>query len=243
MDRQADGYLTELSRQGYGSPFVLTTMATRGVITLVFDDGYEGVYTDVVPLLRRWQIPAVFAVPLDAQAVSRTEARPTVPWQQWQSIVSEGHELAAHGITHRSFTRLSSEELERELRVPAATLSATTLVYPGGGTSAAVKSAVGAHYKAARGTQYGFELLPPRDPFGLHTVNYTRHNFSLARANWRALWACATNRWLIETYHLVDDNEREAVHSVSLSELTRHLDFMRRLPIRFATIKQIVPGI
>lgn len=211
-------------------------MRTRGAISLVFDDGYEVVYQHVLPLLNRWQIPAVFAVPLDHEAVWRTEGRPTVPWEQWQSVRDAGHELAAHGISHRSFTGLDQATLREELAVPARTLPATTLVYPGGGINAAVKQAAGTYYQAARSTIYGIESLPPRDALALRTVNYTRNNFSLARANWRALWACTTNQWLIETYHLVDDSENARVHSVGLTAFRHHLAFIRRLPVRFVTI-------
>lgn len=216
----------------------LLYMSNRGTISLVFDDGYEVIYRHVVPLLNELKIPATFAVPLDPEAVVRTEDRPCVPWEAWQELEKSGHELAAHGVTHQSFKVLDPVTLDEELRLPAQTLRASTLVYPGGGYNPDVKKAAATYYQAARTTEPGFESLPPQDPMALKTINYTRNNFSVLKANARALWAYATNRWLIETYHLVDDAERSRVHSVGLTEFTKHLRFIARIPLRKVTIRQ-----
>ncbi len=211
---------------------------TRGTISLVFDDGYEVIYRHVVPILNKLKIPATFAVPLDHEAVQRTEDRPCAPWETWQGLQQQGHELAAHGVTHQSFKILDPVTLDEELRLPAQTLHASTLVYPGGGYTPEIKKVAKAYYQAARTTEPGFETLPPHDPLALKTINYTRNNFSATKANARALWAYATNRWLIETYHLVDDAELSRVHAVGLTEFAKHLRFIARLPVRKVTIRQ-----
>lgn len=213
-------------------------MKPRGVITLVFDDGYQVIYDQVVPLLNELKIPGVFAVPLDHEVIKRMEDRPTVPWQRWVEV-GQNHEIAAHGISHRSFTTLDARELHEELAAPAKTLSAKTVVYPGGAVNIAVAKAAAAYYNAGRSTTFGIETLPPSNRMQLKTINYTKNNFSLLKANLRALWACLASRWLIETYHIVDDQEREKVHAVRLQDFRRHLLFLRWLPVEIKTIAAV----
>lgn len=213
-------------------------MKKHGVITLVFDDGYQVIYDQVVPLLNELEIPGVFAIPLDSDAITRTEGRPTVAWQRWLDI-DPRHEIAAHGISHRSFTTLDSAELQEELSSPVQALTAQTVVYPGGAVNHTVAQAATTYYRAGRSTAFGIETLPPRDRMQLKTTNYTKNNFSLFAANLRALWACLTSGWLIETYHLVDDHEQEKVHVVRLQDFKRHLHFLKRLPVEIKTIAAV----
>jgi len=74
----------------------------------------------------------------------------------------------------------------------------------------------------------------------LKTYNFTRRNFSVAKANLLASWAYLSNTWLIETYHLIDDNETTYDHTVTLRDFTKHLSFITKLPINIATIDQVI---
>lgn len=209
----------------------------RGAVTLVFDDGYTNIYQNVVPLLAQYNLPAVFAVALEHQAIEQTEGRPVTPWTAWLELKKQGHEIAAHAVSHRNLTSLSDNELAFELSEPARTLSATTLVYPGGAYDDRVVREAAKHYHAGRGVTKGFEHKQPATPMKLKTYNFTRHNFSPARANALAAWAWAADRWLIETYHLVDDDESEKEHAVRLGDFASHLKFLSRLPVDVVTIE------
>ncbi len=212
----------------------------RGVITLVFDDGYEAVYQHVLPLLNELHLPAVFALPLDTAAFQFKTTEPVRPWQNWLSIQKAGHEIAAHGTTHTDLRQLTPAVLEQELKQPHYTLQASTLVYPGGALNETVREQTKKHYEAARTTQYGFEKLPPHDPWTLKTVDYTKDNFSLIRANARVLWAWLTNSWLVETYHLVDKKPSNMHHSVHFTDFERHLRFIQKVSIPVKTINETI---
>lgn len=207
-----------------------------GILTLVFDDGYTHIYEDVVPLLDKNDLPGVFAIPLERQAVAASESLATTTWQAWLPLAARGHEVAAHGISHVDLTTFNDNELHRELREPQEKLQATTLVYPGGSYNDRVVTAAKEIYQAARTVHTGFEQLPPRDPFTLHTINYSQRNWSLYKANLRVWWAKLTNKWLIETYHVVSD-ESQATHYVPLAEFKRHLAFVKRSGISVKTIR------
>lgn len=214
-------------------------MPTRGAVTIIFDDGYTKVFETVVPLLTRYRIPGVFAVPLDNMAIERTEQRPVTAWSDWKTIEVSGHEIAAHSVSHRDLTGLDDTELDIELREPEHALGATTIVYPGGAHDERVVAAAQKHYRAGRTVVKGFEDMDPVDPLRLKSYNFTQKNFSVWKANALVAWAYLTNRWLIETYHMVDDPD--LVHSVPLAQFQKHLDFIKHLPIATQTIKERIP--
>lgn len=218
-------------------------MRKRGVITLVFDDGYEVIYRNILPLLNELKIKGVFAVPLNSEVIQQTESRPTVAWPEWFKVKKDGHEIAAHGISHRSLPTLSADELTQELSLPAQQLSASTLIYPGGAFNDLVKKEASQYYSAARSTRRGIETLPPRDPMALKTYNFTRHNFNVHKVNALATWTWLRGGWLIETYHLVDNTEKECVHAVTLDAFKRHLYFIKDLPIRIGTMQEVLASL
>lgn len=211
----------------------------RGVVTLVFDDGYQEVYDQIVPQLEARGLRGVFAVALDEAEMFKQESLPIAPMDKWLGLIDKGHEIASHTISHRNLTSLSDADLERELAQPKEKLRAQTLVYPGGGFDDRVAAAAAKYYLAARTVRYGFESLPPAKPMQLKTVNYSRRNFSRLKANMRALWACLNNLWLIETYHMVGLTS-DKTHDVSGRDFERHLDFLACLPIANLTCAQTI---
>lgn len=215
-------------------------MMRRGVLTLVFDDGYRAVYDHVLPLLRAYGWRAVFAVPVETAATERSEWAPIMPLPTWkEACLREGHELAAHGVTHRALTTLSDSELDAELRESKRHTGASTLIYPGGAVDARVRRSAAEHFSAARGVAWGLETLPPADPFRLRTLNATTKNFRWWKYHPRELLAALTGKWVIETFHRVTDRP-EFAHDVSLHDFQSHLATLARLPLRIATIRDVV---
>ena len=215
-------------------------MSTQGAFTLVFDDGYTDVFNEVIPLLEKYGIRAVFAVPLSPPD-GHIENEEIESIQRWQDVAKKyGHELAAHGVTHANLTTLSKNELSKELEAPARQLDSTTLVYPGGAYDEDVIAEAKKIYRAARTVQFGLETLPPENCFKLKTLNYTKNNFSLVRANMYALLAYVQQKWCIETFHMVRSAHSNMNHFVSLSDLDAHLDFLTSIPVRIATMQEVI---
>lgn len=212
----------------------------RGCVSLVFDDGYEKIYKDVVPLLRQYTIPATFAIPLENETIHHKTQQPLTPWHQWLPLTQEGHEIAAHSVSHTDLTRINNDQLERELAEPATTLQAHTLVYPGGAHNDHVVALTKRYYQAARTVRKGFETLPPQDPFRLKSFDFTRDNFWVGKANALALYAYLTGSWLIETYHMVADDTPTIRHYVPLQAFAKHLAFLYHLPVAKKTINQVI---
>jgi peptidoglycan/xylan/chitin deacetylase (PgdA/CDA1 family) len=213
---------------------------SRGVISFVFDDGYESVYRAVVPALEEHGFKGVFALPLAHETMANQSKQLVRPWPRWLGVQSRGHELAAHSATHRDLTTLASDELDHELRSSHQAWGATTIVYPGGAYNEAVVENAATYFSAGRTVERGLEPLHPSAMLALRTFNFTKRNFSLWKANLIALWAWLTNSWLIETYHLVDDAKTDIMHTVPLQDFRRHLQFVSRLPLTNKTIHEAV---
>lgn len=216
------------------------------MVTLCFDDGYQAVFNQVLPLLRRHVMRAVFAIPLNTAALETTEKSPVVPLEDWKlACAADGHELAAHGVTHSALTTLSDAELASELTRAQEATDARTLIYPGGAHDARVTAAARQYYRGARTVLPGFETLPPRAAYRLRSLVATGQNFQVWKWNLRALWAVITNRWLIETFHDVSPTGNRPTaavsrHTIPLPALEAHLKFLKRLPLRIATIREVM---
>ncbi|MEK7500074.1 MAG: polysaccharide deacetylase family protein [Patescibacteria group bacterium] len=215
-------------------------MKHHGVITLVFDDGYQAVYDEILPLLAFYKVKAVFAIPLEPNN-GEIAGEKIAPLQDWiQAAKKYGHEIAAHSVRHVDLTELTHDDLMEELSQPARVLSAKTIVYPGGGHNNHVIAEAKKFYSAGRTVMRGLETLPPKNVMQLHTINFTKNNFSVLRANIHALAALVRNKWLIETYHFVSSQPSTLIHSTLVNDLDAHLDFITSLPVSIKTIQEVL---
>jgi len=85
-------------------------------VLLTFDDGYEGHYTHVYPLMKKYGYPAVFSI-FTAKVDGDIIGRSTVTWSQLQEMVADPLvEIVSHSVTHpRDLRTLPDDELEWEL--------------------------------------------------------------------------------------------------------------------------------
>ncbi|MDO8512085.1 MAG: polysaccharide deacetylase family protein [bacterium] len=210
----------------------------RGIISFVFDDGYSEIMSEALPLFEKYGFRATVAVPVNAKKVVVPPNTSVLSLDTWKDYCAKkGHELAAHGLSHVPLPSLSDEQIQKELKESKEKTNATTLIYPGGAFDKRVKEISSQYFSAARTTKRGWENLPPKDFFALNTFNASRNNFSVLKWNLWALKAYWGNKWLIETYHHV--NQANELHSVQLHSLESHLRFIRHLPVRFATIAEV----
>lgn len=86
-------------------PEMLWSLADRRTVCLTFDDGPGRPTAAVLEVLRQEGVPAAFFV-----LGNRCAAYPDLV----KRIHAEGHTLGLHGMEHRSYTGLSSSELEAD---------------------------------------------------------------------------------------------------------------------------------
>ncbi len=102
----------------------LPEMADREGIILTFDDGYRDNYLYAFPSLSRRNIP--FAVFLTASYIGTSRLLPhdrgsdpevnrLLTWEEVKEMADKGVEFGSHGLNHLRFSRLSREEIKREI--------------------------------------------------------------------------------------------------------------------------------
>lgn len=132
-------------------------------VVLTFDDAFRNVLEAAIPALQEAGFRAtIFAVADPARETNewpgqdgRVPRLPLLDPGALRLIAGLGHEVGAHGLTHRRLDRLSDDEAEEELEGARTRLEDTlgrevvTFAYPFGRATSAVKRRTAAHYLAA----------------------------------------------------------------------------------------------
>lgn len=82
-------------------------------ILLTFDDGYEGHYTHVYPLLKKYNYPAVFSI--YTVKVGKKMGRSSLNWQQLKEMAADPLvTIASHTVNHKVMPGLTASQLQLE---------------------------------------------------------------------------------------------------------------------------------
>jgi len=148
-------------------------IGTRDLLVLTFDDGYAEMHSVVLPLLRRFNLPATLYLPtayieeqrpIDwgryQELPAALRPRP-LTWAQVRELQASGFfTIGAHTHTHLNLTAATPEEIEREIRQSNALLlerlglRVRHFAYPYGRGSAGAREVVARFYETA--TVQGF---------------------------------------------------------------------------------------
>jgi peptidoglycan/xylan/chitin deacetylase (PgdA/CDA1 family) len=142
----------------------------RRPVVLTFDDGYDSVYRNVVPVLKRLHWPGVLYLQLGA-----TRSPDGVSRAQVARMMRDGWELGSHTINHLDLTTVAPAQLREE------TAGARDLIrrwfhrtprdfcYPAGRFNrTAIKAVRAAGYLSATTTQPG--LATPDKPYEIKRI-------------------------------------------------------------------------
>lgn len=98
------------------SPEQLTNHLRTGLplpakpILLTFDDGYEGHYTHVYPLLKKYNYPGVFSI--YTAKVGKKMGRSSLNWEQLRQVAADPLvTIASHSVSHTVMEALPPEQL------------------------------------------------------------------------------------------------------------------------------------
>ena len=128
----------------------------RAVI-LTFDDGHREHYTTVLPLLKKYNLKAVFFI-----ISGKADTDPLfVTWDEIRKIAEQGSEIWSHSVNHYAISTLSlsgirhevidsKKQLEAKLELPI-----ISFCYPMGRYDARVLREVEKEYLFARSTKWG----------------------------------------------------------------------------------------
>lgn len=120
-------------------------------VILTFDDGYEDNYTELFPLLKKYQVKATIFMITGSIGEEKYLTEAQIKEMARSGLVS----FQSHTVTHQLLPDLSAEELETELIQSKKTLYQLTgkepfvLCYPTGKQNARVREAVAKEYQFA----------------------------------------------------------------------------------------------
>jgi peptidoglycan/xylan/chitin deacetylase (PgdA/CDA1 family) len=191
-------HMAFLHRQGYHTVALADvlrylrgeTLGVKRPVVITFDDGYECVYHNALPVLRRLGFGAtIFVVVGSVGGVNDWEAQRTLalePMLTPQHIVEmagAGIEIGSHCMAHQRLTRLPPAELRATLGDSKKWLEDLTgrqvsaVAYPFGDHNEAVRAAAAeAGYLLGCSTERGVNRVGT-DPFALKRVNIRRYAF------------------------------------------------------------------
>jgi peptidoglycan/xylan/chitin deacetylase (PgdA/CDA1 family) len=151
---------------------------------VTFDDGYENVYYEALPVLQRFGFKAtVFLItdycgklndwPTHSPSIER---RPLISWSQMRELIHSQCEAGVHTATHPDLTRITIEQAEVEMIRSKQTIqdklgvSADLFAYPYGKFNRRLLDLVRDQFTAACSTRLG-KARPGCDPHLLWRVD------------------------------------------------------------------------
>lgn len=147
-------------------------------VALTFDDGYQSVLTEALPILQAHAFVATVFVISDQRdnawpgQPAAVPQRPLLDAEGVAALVGAGWEIGAHTRTHPTLTALPADAAEAEIIGCKEAIqrqygvTPLTFCYPYGVLDRAVRSQVAQHYHAAVGTRMA-PVRPDSDLFDL----------------------------------------------------------------------------
>jgi peptidoglycan/xylan/chitin deacetylase (PgdA/CDA1 family) len=88
-----------------------------GSVLVTIDDGYRSVYTEALPIMREYRIPAVAYVTTSLVGhggVEGNHPEPFMTWDQIGRLIEGGVTIGSHAHTHRSLGQMRLDEAREE---------------------------------------------------------------------------------------------------------------------------------
>jgi peptidoglycan/xylan/chitin deacetylase (PgdA/CDA1 family) len=219
------------------------------IITITFDDGWDSIYHNGLPLLQRYGVPTtqyIITSVLDKPLYMTRE--------QVLTLHQSGHEIGSHTVTHPDLTTLKEEQIRYELAESQRVLNELTgtpithLASPLSAYDDRVLPIINDYYRTHRNTwatvdeitDYDINIARGFSPSAI--ISFTvRKDTTSAELEALVDYAIKHNGWLVLTYHQVDTSPSE--YAVSADNLEEQLQMITAKPVRMATIGAVMQAI
>ncbi len=159
-----------------GKPFPERSFA------ITFDDGYQSVFDEAFPVLRRYNMTATVFLTVGEKRgaghdgrLPSLEGRPMLSWNEIREMLGYGIAFGAHTLTHPDLTRLTSEQAEIEIYESKAIIEdelntpVNCFAYPYGRYDNRRRDIVQQHFACACSDRLGL-VTAGSDPYALERV-------------------------------------------------------------------------
>lgn len=195
----------------------------KSLVTFTFDDGYLSTYDTAYPILDKYDYKATVFVPTDFIG---TDGYMTE--EQISILHSYGWEIGSHAQSHARLTELSDTELTSELSNSKEILNAITTSYVSGFASPEnaynekTVNSIRAFYRYHRTCDPGYNDIPPSDMYYLKSMAITSDTTVDEVKGWID-YAYANQKWLILTFHRIDESGEYNWPSENLEAVAQYL--------------------
>lgn len=232
---------TQLLTPGYSTiaPF------DEPLLTITFDDGWESIYSNGLPILQRhnvrttqYVLSGVFDDPLYMSE------------NQVQSLQQSGHDIASHTVDHPDLTALSPLELGYQLTTAKADLNAkfgavVDFASPLNAYSETTLAEIKQHYRSHRNTNANLSAIDSydvntRESFNIYNIvalTITQHT-TTTELELLITYAKAHNAWIVLNYHQIDESNTR--YAVTPQEFDTQLRTILASGIKMPTIREVL---
>ena len=225
----------------------ITTGFTRALVSINFDDGRIGNYTNALPLLTQHNFKTTQYIVTESLA----GADPSYYMTQSQinAFYAAGHEIGSHTVDHKSLTGLSTAKVDQELSNSKSTLEAlfppiNNFSIPNGDYNASVITEIKNYYRSARTSNLGFNTLSTFDPYGIE-CQYITYSTSLGDLQSWLAQAAQDKAWLVILYHGVDNPHpsSDGEYSITSQTFSDQLNAITASGLPVVTVQQALDEI
>jgi peptidoglycan/xylan/chitin deacetylase (PgdA/CDA1 family) len=216
------------------------------LISVTFDDGWESVYTDGLPVLQEDGIPTTQYI------IAGEFSNPAyMTYDQVKAFKGAGHDIGSHTMTHPDLTTLSEDQLFYQLSESKNVLSAfqpnvRDFATPYSSSNATTEAYVKRLYRSNRLSDGTKTFNPEKDinmavnfnPYAINAFAVTRQT-NIATIQSYIDYTVAHNGWLVLVYHQINDNPGDD-YGVSKKDFKQQMDLVSKTNIRVATLGQVI---
>ncbi len=187
-------------------PATLQGAGTEQGVAITFDDGFQNLYRNALPVLGRYSFPATVFLVSDfcgrdsgwPSQPADIERRPLLHWSEIKAMSAAGIAFGSHTRTHADLTTVPDDVAEEEIATSKKAIEDTTgqavdmFAYPYGAYNEKVRRMAQRHFALACSTKLGF-AVPGDDCFSLERIEM----YYLRRVNlFRRLFSPQTRSYI-----------------------------------------------
>ncbi len=224
-----------------GSRQPVLSRAPTSFVSITFDDGYQSIYNNAIPILNRLKLPSTLYI------ITKYLTTPDPDYMnlaELQLLHKNGHEIGSHTRNHVPLNTATPETVEHELSASrndllSAGFDATSFAYPGGYYGGWITKFVQhAGYTSARTTDFGYESNIP-NAYSLKTmlITSTTKSIDIKRVIDTAI---RRHQWLILVYHGIEKTvlatPGKVNYTVTKDNFAKIAKYLKERNIRVVTV-------
>lgn len=217
------------------------------LLTVTFDDGWESIYTDALPLFQKYGIRTTQYVLSGVM-----DDRHYMSLAQLQSLKKAGHQISCHSVNHPDLTTLDDEDLSAELIGCQDYLMghvglAQDFASPYGSQNDRTIDAIKQVYRSQRNTEGDIYNGVSEDDVNLPS-NFNRYNLiavtirsDTTEKQLKELinYGIQHKAWIILNYHQIDD-QPISEYGLTNDKLDDQLRIVSQSRVRIVTIDDVI---